>query len=108
MTRKAKPTPKALLSERERYFVRTRLRAMGLSSLGQYYETAHWRAFRERFRKSSCARCGKGRRKLELHHLTYERLGRETAFDVETLCDACHRAIHGLPPLRRQRRKKRR
>jgi 5-methylcytosine-specific restriction endonuclease McrA len=38
-----------------------------------------------------CVRCG-SRFNLEVHHLTYERLGLEIMHlgDVEVLCDACH------------------
>lgn len=96
------------LSSKERFFVRSRLRAMGLRSLRDYYRTAHWRATARRWRKKTCGRCGKGPRAgLQLHHKTYERLGRELQSDLETLCDGCHRKEHGLPPRRRRRRKKR-
>lgn len=33
---------------------------------------------------------------LEVHHLTYERLGREHPDDLIVLCPACHAAAHGL------------
>jgi 5-methylcytosine-specific restriction endonuclease McrA len=45
----------------------------------------------------TCQRCG--RRATEVHHLTYERLGNEHPDDLQPLCDDCHRAAHGLPPL---------
>ena len=45
-----------------------------------------------------CDRCGKhGRRGgagLQVHHLSYDRLGSELPEDLEVLCDYCHRARH--------------
>ena len=56
----------------------------------------HWRELRELVRVETlnrCEACGKpwapGRR-LELHHLTYERLGCELRSDVMFLCPDCH------------------
>ena len=34
--------------------------------------------------------------RLEVHHLTYERLGHEHPEDLIVLCPACHAAEHGL------------
>lgn len=34
--------------------------------------------------------------RLEVHHLTYARLGRELPDDLIVLCPACHAAAHGL------------
>jgi len=33
---------------------------------------------------------------LDVHHITYERLGCERAEDVVTVCDICHSQIHSL------------
>lgn len=38
----------------------------------------------------------RSRYRLEVHHLTYERLGREHPDDLIVLCRACHAAQHGL------------
>lgn len=40
-----------------------------------------------------CERCG-SKRGLEVHHKTYERLGREWDQDLEVLCDDCHIGEH--------------
>jgi hypothetical protein len=37
-----------------------------------------------------CERCGDSGSGLELHHLTYERLGYEHPDDLEVLCPICH------------------
>lgn len=53
----------------------------------------YWRrlgAFVLRKRGPFCQRCGKFALGLELHHLTYDRLGREMPEDVEIVCRACH------------------
>ena len=34
--------------------------------------------------------------RLEVHHLTYERIGREHPDDLIVLCPQCHADVHGL------------
>ena len=43
-----------------------------------------------------CQRCG-APGPLDVHHLTYARLGRERAGDLLAVCESCHRALHGRP-----------
>lgn len=95
------------LSSQESRYVSQRLRLLGLRSLRDYYATEHWISLRRALRGRRCEHCGEGGR-MELHHLTYARLGAELPGDLVTLCDACHRSAHGLPPRRRRRRKGRR
>jgi phage terminase large subunit GpA-like protein len=38
-----------------------------------------------------CERCGERTRRLEVHHLTYERFGRELLMDLQALCEPCHK-----------------
>lgn len=33
---------------------------------------------------------------MQIHHLTYERLGAELDEDLIAICEKCHRAMHGL------------
>ncbi|MBA2754805.1 MAG: HNH endonuclease [Chloroflexia bacterium] len=40
-----------------------------------------------------CRQCGDAYR-LEVHHLTYRRLGREHPNDLMTLCRPCHESVH--------------
>ncbi len=42
-----------------------------------------------------CFKCG-SRMFLQVHHLTYKRLGREKPEDLQVLCGSCHRRVHGL------------
>ena len=43
-----------------------------------------------------CQRCG-ARGPLDVHHLTYARLGRERPGDLLAVCERCHGALHGRP-----------
>jgi hypothetical protein len=36
--------------------------------------------------------------RLEVHHLTYERLGWEQPDDLLVLCERCHAVLHGRQP----------
>jgi hypothetical protein len=61
-----------------------------------YINSDAWQKFRARVkkaRKNRCERCGADGNKviLQVHHLTYERLGHERLKDVELLCvRPCH------------------
>lgn len=62
----------------------------------QYLQTALWRMRRNRALRLSeyhCQRCG-APRQLQVHHLTYERLGDELDEDLEVVCRGCHLGIH--------------
>jgi HNH endonuclease len=63
-----------------------------------YLASPRWRAFREdalRTARWTCE-CGDRGPDVEVHHLTYERLGCERPDDVIVLCPACHREKHDL------------
>jgi 5-methylcytosine-specific restriction endonuclease McrA len=66
----------------------------------RYQQVMHsegWRKRRQRALKRAgyrCQKCG-SRRQLQVHHLTYARLGRERAADLMVLCRTCHAAEHG-------------
>lgn len=70
-----------------------------------YLKSAHWQNVKNRYYKTHeyiCVRCG-WRKGLQLHHLTYKRVGREKMDDLIYLCRRCHMAEHGL--LRVERKK---
>ena len=50
-----------------------------------------------------CQRC-RSRRRLTIHHRTYQRLGHERQADVTVLCWDCHRQHHDAHPRSRVRR----
>jgi hypothetical protein len=65
-----------------------------------YLRSAEWRIFRMNTlaqRGSACEVCKAYTKHPQIHHLTYERLGKELPTDVVVTCDDCHRAYHGIP-----------
>ena len=62
----------------------------------RYMQTPEWKERRQLVLKRAnyvCEGCGKAKA-TEVHHLTYERLGKEMLFDLVAVCDECHRKIH--------------
>jgi hypothetical protein len=59
-----------------------------------YLRSDHWIAVRDDAleRWSQCQRCGSPRR-LQVHHLSYERLGCEPPEDLLVVCRRCHDQI---------------
>lgn len=68
----------------------------------QYLRSPYWRAIRRRALIAAswvCQQCYRSQREdviLEVHHLTYDRLGCEVPGDLKVLCGDCHKAAHGL------------
>lgn len=63
-----------------------------------YLNSSSWRITRNRalaLAGHQCERC-QTKRDLQVHHKTYERLGREWDQDLEVLCDNCHGSHHEL------------
>ena len=62
----------------------------------EYLTTDHWKRIAQetRERDGACRVCA-STEKLEVHHRTYVRLGRERPDDLVTLCWRCHRRFHG-------------
>lgn len=67
-----------------------------------YLQTTHWRKMKRRKMAQADWRCeecgvevGNGV-PLDVHHLTYERLGLELLSDLRVLCRGCHDAVHNL------------
>ena len=63
----------------------------------RYLRSERWRMLRKQvlrragWRCECCGRCGP----LDVHHLTYERFGRESMGDLQALCRDCHDEAHG-------------
>jgi hypothetical protein len=76
----------------------TSFRSLGFASYADYLKSDHWKAFRKRYMKSGrprlCLACGHGR--IQLHHLTYNRIGNERLEDLIPLCGDCHRKVHAF------------
>ena len=57
-----------------------------------YLKSNEWQSRRQsklRHAKERCEQCGE-REGLQVHHLNYERLGREADSDLIVLCKSCH------------------
>ena len=64
----------------------------------QYLKSPRWRQKREARKNQDgyrCVRCGSSER-LEVHHISYQRLGWEPLSDLRTLCRQCHQEISDL------------
>ncbi len=63
----------------------------------KYLQSTHWRKVKRDYAKQFkrvCYLCA-SEDNLELHHVTYERIGNERLTDVVYLCEICHGFIHG-------------
>lgn len=68
---------------------------------GDYLNSPKWKRLRRRKIRSvgsACEACGIPELKakwLDVHHLTYERFGKERMSDLQALCRKCHNKAHG-------------
>lgn len=63
----------------------------------EYLDSTKWRTKRTHIRRRArgwCERCG-WQRRVDVHHLTYERLGQELPGDLIAVCEECHQFLHG-------------
>ena len=67
----------------------------------RYIRSPEWeqkKAERMRIDNYSCVMCGRNRehcRTLQVHHVTYARLGDENIYtDLCTVCGSCHKKLH--------------
>jgi hypothetical protein len=59
-----------------------------------HIRSAKWKNIRRdlfRMRGQKCEECGKTSPTLEVHHLTYDRLGNELSRDLKIVCRQCHK-----------------
>lgn len=59
----------------------------------EYLQSSHWIKIANKFKKDKCEICNSDAN-LNLHHLSYKNMGRETLKDVCTLCIRCHKSSH--------------
>jgi hypothetical protein len=71
-------------------------RCIGHESYNEYLKSEHWITFSDGMRRKNCYCCGLCKPSLEVHHTTYENLGKELPCDVITVCKSCHLAIHEI------------
>ena len=96
---KLKPRPKCskakVKTKRQRKRQRRKSKPPTLT-YREYIDSPAWkrkRAAAIKHNGSKCNICG-GKSYLQVHHLTYERLGREEMSDLEVLCKFCHGLEH--------------
>lgn len=77
-----------------------KLAALGFNTYKEYLGSEHWKDFRKKFFRSKrakhCACCPVRTIEVELHHCTYDRLGKELLKDVIPLCREHHELVHSL------------
>lgn len=75
-----------------------RLQTLGFQTYDEYLQSEHWKSFKKKYRSSGlplrCKVCGLG--PIQLHHVTYERLGKENVTDVRALCRFHHTEVHRI------------
>jgi hypothetical protein len=74
-----------------------RLEDLGFKTYSDYLNGPHWKEFRRGYRAAGysmlCVVCGTCYR-IQLHHVTYQRLGCEIHEDVRPLCEDHHKEVH--------------
>jgi len=85
------------LSNRQRMFLRDRLKALGFKNYRHYLlSSPAWQETKERYQASGrpqkCVVCHDPH--YELHHRTYKRLGQERLDDLIPLCREHHDQVH--------------
>jgi hypothetical protein len=84
------------LSKRQTKFLKERLQKLGLKSYREYITSNRWISTRDHYRASkalkTCVVCRDPN--VELHHKTYQRLGRERLTDLVPLCQTHHDELH--------------
>lgn len=64
----------------------------------EYLKSGEWKYLREQkltLAKYTCDGCNETGRVLDVHHLTYERIGMELLTDLAVYCQECHNTAHG-------------
>jgi len=75
-----------------------RLKRLGFNDYAAYLASPTWAAVRKKYRDSGRPMvCLCGDQHVQLHHLTYARVGGdEDLDDLQPLCPACHQIVHAL------------
>lgn len=81
---------------RRRMSFTERLQELGYSSYEAYLQSAHWTDLKKRYFASrlpkTCLVCGSSH--VQMHHVTYKRIGTEWLNDLVPLCDLHHGQVH--------------
>jgi 5-methylcytosine-specific restriction endonuclease McrA len=79
--------------------------AIGFKTYEAYLQSPHWKRLRRRVLERDQCRCRRcnSKTRLQIHHLTYIRIGKELLEDLLTLCNDCHKRAHNIPDKPRRR-----
>ena len=68
----------------------------GYKSYASYLDSDHWKNIRRSYGQAwpDCRCLGCGSSRYNLHHICYDRLGREFLYDMIPLCQTCHDLVH--------------
>lgn len=91
------PTPYSVTRLR-REVRHMRLLKLGFRSYPHYLRSARWADKRREYQESGLPQdcfCGETEG-IQLHHMTYERVGEELLTDLTPVCPPCHAMIHTL------------
>jgi len=92
----------ATFKTRQRVRIESRdaaLKELGFTDYKHYLRSSAWAGVKARHRQEYGERCGLcdvDEGLLPLHHMTYERVGRELLSDLVLLCGSCHQTVHVL------------
>jgi 5-methylcytosine-specific restriction endonuclease McrA len=87
-----------------KFIIKTKIRFTGEKSKTPYINhrkyilSAAWKKKAQEKRDlvgNKCELCNL-ENNLQVHHLTYERLGKELMEDLQVLCGDCHMKVHGI------------
>lgn len=80
-------------------FCSPKCRYLALADYSEYLKSAEWQQRRLlRLEKDNYECCDCGVAATDVHHLTYERIGKENLSDLVSLCARCHAIRHGDSP----------
>lgn len=88
------------MNKPEGVIIKRRLEFSGFPTYRIYLKSAVWKKTVEKClwrADGKCEWCKRNSKRLQVHHLTYQRLGRELSSDVMALCPGCHLKIHSVP-----------
>jgi 5-methylcytosine-specific restriction endonuclease McrA len=80
-------------------FCSPQCRYVALADYSEYLRSAEWQQRRILRLEKDNYKCGDcGVTATDVHHLTYERIGKEILSDLISLCARCHAIRHGDSP----------
>jgi len=81
--------------KRSKISFRKAIKVLGFKTYADYLASDHWKDTCRLLKGKVCYCCRQGER-LQLHHKSYANIGKETEWDVVTVCDSCHSKIHSI------------